>query len=305
METVEIKGTTKRKHLFGSESEWLSFRKNYIGASDASIITGDSKWKTTDGRIKTARLLWEEKLGLTDLDTNTAATRFGRSMENPAREAYQQLIGELVAPVCITNEKYPHLLASLDGLNVTEDRAVEIKNCNEEDHRLASNGEIPAKYYPQVQVQAMVAELPFVDYFSFHKGEGIIVKVERDEKYLEKMLKKLNAFWECVQTLTEPPLGKYDYVERGEDWLECAKKLYGVKETIRLHKKEEEALSKMLRKMSDERPSCFGGLRYACSESKGLVDYTSIPELSGVDLETYRKPPIKRWTLSVDKKTCD
>ena len=219
-----------QKIKFNSEKEWLAERKKYIGASDASIIMGVSKWKTNDGRIKTPRLLWEEKLGLTKLDCDNAATRYGKEMEEPAREVYQEMVGEVFEPICVKNEKYPYLMVSLDGLNKNGTKAVEIKNCNREDHELARSGKVPPKYIPQVQMQALGTEFSSVDYFSFHGDEGIIVEAKRDEDYLKLLEKKLAEFWKYVEELKEPPLTEYDYIEKDLEWEAYARELYQVKQ---------------------------------------------------------------------------
>ena len=277
--------------------EWLDFRKNHIGASDASIIMGASKWKTTDGRVKTPRLLWAEKLGLDHLDSDNSATRYGKEMEEPARLVYQEMVGDLFEPACVKNKYYPYLMASLDGLNLTQDHAVEIKNCSAEDHALAKEGKVPAKYYPQVQMQIMVTDLLFIDYFSFHKGEAVIVKVERDNKYIAKMELALSKFWKCVETFTEPALTEDDFVEKGDEWLEKAQILYDIKQKKKELALQEKKLEETLKELSDNRNACCGDYRYACGTTIGRVDYKAIPELSNVNLEHFRSPPSSRWTL--------
>ena len=243
---------------FDSEQELLDFRKGRLGASDASIILGVSRWRTTDGRIKTPLLLWQEKLGLDKMDCDNSATRYGKRMEEPARLVYQKMVGEEFPAKCIINKKYPHLMVSLDGLNITEDKAVEIKNCKEEDHILAKEGKVPTKYYPQVQMQAMVTELPYVDYFSFHKEEGVIVKAEVDEEYIKTMKKKLKEFWKYVEDLKEPPLSRDDFIERGDDWLEKAKELYEVQQIKRQATADEKVLKEELKSLSDNRNASSG-----------------------------------------------
>ena len=289
------------KLKFESEAAWLAERKNNIGASDASIILRVSKWKTNDNRIKTPRTLWQEKLGLDVMDCDNFATRYGKEMEEPARQAYQKMVGDLFDPVCVKNEKYPHLMVSLDGLNVTDDRAVEIKNCSEEDHLLARTGKVPAKYYPQVQMQAMVTELSYVDYFSFHKGEGIIVKVERDDKYCKMLEKELNKFWAYVEELKEPPLTEDDFIEKGNDWYGVAEKLFEIKEKKKELVLQEKDLEKELKGLSDNRNAASKEFRYVRSIGLGGIDYKAIPELLNRDLSEFRKSPITRWNLRKQK----
>lgn len=296
MKTIRMHKTNIEKYIFDSESEWLQFRKEHIGASDTSIIMGVSKWKTSDGRIKTPKLLWEEKLGLSELNTDTNATRYGKLMEDPARKVYEKMVGDLFEPTVVKNLDYPHLMASLDGLNITDDRWVEIKNANAEDHELARQGKIPPKYYPQVQQQALGSGLNEGDYFSFHKGEGLIVLIKKDEEYLEQLKMETAKFWEFVKNLKEPPLTEHDYILRDENWGKMAKKAYDLQEKRKLIEKEEKKEKDLLKELSMGRNSIKGNLMYTLTHSKGLVDYKAVPELSGIDLEKYRKPS-SRWNL--------
>lgn len=289
------------KIKFNSEEEWLAARKNHIGASDTSIIMGVSKWKTNDGRIKTPRLLWEEKLGLTKLNCDNASTRYGKEMEEPARLVYQEMVGDLFKPICVKNEKYPYLMASLDGLNVTDDKAVEIKNANREDHEMARQGKVPEKYIPQVQMQALVTEFASIDYFSFHKGEGIIVTAKRDEEYIKILEKKLAEFWECITTLKEPALTDDDFIERDDIWKATAERLYEIKCKKRDLCKEEKTLEAMLKEISEGKSSRSGGYTYERCTSLGRVDYRAIPQLLNVDLNPFRGPSISTWRLRREK----
>lgn len=305
MKTIEIKGTNLIELIFEDIQEWLAFRKEHIGASDAPILMGASKWKTTDGRIKTPKLLFDEKIGMGNLSSDNQATRYGKAMEEPARKVYESMVDDLFAPRNIKNTKYPHLMVSLDGFNFSNDKAVEIKNCSSEDHELARNGKVPEKYYPQVQMQAMVTELPTVDYFSFHKDEGIIITVPRDDEYIEKMGKKLLEFWDCVTNFKEPELTANDYLERDKEWYEVAKNLYDIKQEISEHRAVIKALevgekiaANALESLSMGQNSHCDGLRYTMYSRKGLVDYKAIPELSGVDIEKYRKESKDYWSLS-------
>ena len=289
------------KLIFEDDKEWLAFRKNRIGASDASIILGTSKWKTTDGRIKTPYLLWQEKLGLDQIDSDNAATRYGKAMEEPARQVYQNMVGDLFEATCVIHDDYPHLMVSLDGLNITNDKMVEIKNCKLEDHEKAMNGEVPEKYVAQVQMQMMVSNLPENDYFSFHKGDGIIVTAKRDEKYIKDLNKKLLEFWDCVSNLKEPALTENDYIEQNDEWLAVATQLFEAKQRKKVATEEEKALSDLLKSLSSNRNARSGAYRYTCSTQVGRVDYKSIPELLNRDLSEYTGLPTERWTLSKAK----
>jgi hypothetical protein len=189
-------------------------------------------------------------------------------------------------------------MASLDGLNDSKTKCVEIKNPNEKDHELAKSGKIPPHYYPQVQMQLVVTGFDEMDYFSFHKGEGVIVAVKRDEAYIKKMLYKLRKFWNYVENLESPPLTEDDYVKQDLQWQAYARELYLVKkEKRKLCYKEKELLQK-LKSICGHRNAYFGPYRLKRCVSLGRVDYNSIPELLNVNLDDFRGEPQESWRLS-------
>lgn len=278
--------------------EWLEMRKNYIGASDAPIIMGTCKFKLNDGRLKTPYLLWQEKLGLAKLESNNFATEFGKQNENIALRVYEDMVKDHFVPTVVYHKDIKYMMASLDGLNVTQDYAVEIKCANKDDHSLASEGKVPAHYYPQVQHQLAVLNINELDYFSFHKGEGVIVKVKKDESYLAELYEKEEKFWKCVEDLVEPALTNGDYVQRGRHWEECALKLWEIKQQKKAIEREEKELENQLKEFSEGLNSSSGSFRFGYHMRKGTVDYKNIPELKNVDLESYRKKPTQSWRLT-------
>jgi len=284
-------------HNIQGTPEWLESRRNYIGASEAPIIAGIRKFRTNDGRLKTKYLLWREKVGLETMDCDNHATRFGKDMEQTARDAYIALKGISVAPTIVNHPIHDFIRSSMDGVSEDGKTAVEIKCANKEDHNEAFLGKIPAHYYPQVQHQLACLGLDSMDYFSYHQGQGIIVEVIRDPCYIDQLMKDEIAFWECVTELTEPPLCADDYVDQDEDWADCAEKLWELKEAIKLLEEREKCLEEKLKTLSDGKNSMGGGFAYTNSARKGSIDYALVCKQVEVDLEKYRKPATLTWRL--------
>ena len=286
--------------LIQNTAEWLQVRKNHVGASDAPIIMGTSRFKTPDGRYKTPLLLWQEKLGLVSFD-ETEAMAYGKRMEEPARQAYEKMTGVLVTPEVIFHKDVAYSMASLDGLSMEKDMAVEIKNANAADHSVARQKRVPEHYLPQVQHQLdclrSIYGIDRMHYFSFHQGEGVVVDVRLDEDYIGQLREKEGAFWHCVEMFEEPELCDLDYREGDEEWQHTASKLWEIEERVREDSKLAKAMKDKLKMLSDGLNSRCGELMFTCSTRKGLVDYGRIPELSGVDLDKYRKSPVLAWSL--------
>ena len=178
--------------------EWLEIRKNCIGASDLAAILGVSPWMT-------AFDLWEIKMGLREV-TQTSAMKRGADMEEMARLSYIFLTGHHVEPTVLFHKELPYMMASLDGYNASLPVAVEIKCGNKGDHiNAGKKGKIPEKYYPQLQHQIEVAGLDSIDYFSYYPDmDSVLVKVERNQGYIDNLLAREAEFYDCMLNFTPP-----------------------------------------------------------------------------------------------------
>ena len=171
--------------------EWLDFRKNKIGASDAPVIMGVSPWKKP-------LTLWEEKMGLKKEKVNSYFMQRGLHLEASARLYFNAMMGLNTQPDMSINFNYPWMIASLDGYDPNKNVAVEIKCPGKEDHKLALQGKIPEKYYPQLQHQMAVMELNSIYYLSFDGKSGPIIHVNRNQYYIDQMIKKEEKFYQCL-----------------------------------------------------------------------------------------------------------
>jgi putative phage-type endonuclease len=272
--------------------EWLDLRKNHIGASDAPIIMGVSPWRTP-------YQLWQEKLGLGESQTETQAMRYGKQMEEPARQAYEKYTGNLVCPEVIFHPTKKFMMASLDGLSFDRSIAVEIKNSNSEDHRIAKDGKIPEKYYPQVQHQLACLGINMLHYFSYRDGDGVVVEVERDHTYIESLYKEEESFWNKVLNLDAPDLGERDFVKiEDENFARLAAEWGNLTKQLALLEKKEKEYRAALIARANGQNARGNGITLTKIVRKGAVDYKKVPELIGVDLEVYRKEPVESWRIS-------
>jgi putative phage-type endonuclease len=180
----------------GSE-EWLEMRKKKIGASDAPIIMGVSPWKTP-------KALWEEKLSIRNSDIPSIAMLRGVEMEDEARLVFEEMTGIYVFKRVMQHPVYDWMIASLDGIDIEEKNIVEIKCPGKKDHAVALEGRVPDKYYPQLQHQLYVCNLPKIYYFSYNGTGGVVVEVMRNEEYQERLIKEELKFWDCILNFIPP-----------------------------------------------------------------------------------------------------
>lgn len=269
--------------------EWHALRKTKITATDATVIMGANHWKT---RIQ----LYHEKLSDDAPTPPNERMQRGLDLEPIARSLFTIQTGISVEPAILVKD---WAMASLDGMSADGMHIVEIKCPGDKDHNIALSGKVPAHYYPQLQHQMYVADLNETYYFSFDGVDGIVVKVTRDEEYIAKMIQEERAFYEYLMNKTPPPVSENEYVERDDkEWEQFALRWKSVTESIKSLEKEEEELRSRLVSLSGPYNTKGAGVSLCQIQRKGNVDYTKIPELRSVDLETYRKSPITSWRVT-------
>src|SRR5215472_18741668 len=111
-------------YIQGSEA-WHKLRKSKITATDAPVIMGVNPWTTPYQR-------WQEKTCESISDRKTEAMQRGIDLEPIARDLFSLKTGIELIPkddpknVIISN-KNEWMMASLDGIDVTNSHIVEIK----------------------------------------------------------------------------------------------------------------------------------------------------------------------------------
>lgn len=279
-------------HLIQGSPEWIQMRKNYIGGSDAPVIMDVSPYKTI-------HQLWEEKLGVTEGTVENPGTKYGREMEEPARQAYEKFTGNIMAPAVVFHPEKEFMMASLDGLSFDKKMAVEIKNCCEEDHDLAKKGTVPEKYFPQVQHQLAVLGIEGMHYFSFRRGDFALIEVAADPQYIDQLYSEEKKFWSMVQNFKEPSLSDRDYVQfDSEEWSKLASDWRLLKKEMEALSEREDAIRAEFLRLANDRNALGSGVKVTKICRRGAIDYSKVEELKGVDLEKYRKDKIVSWRIS-------
>src|SRR5262249_277338 len=128
--------------------QWLKWRQEGIGGSDAAGIMGDSPWSSAGKVI-------QQKITGRGPEETARMTR-GKILEPQAREKYQLLSGIGVRPVCVVHDEYEWLRASLDGLSEDGETVLEIKCPGPKAHYQALKGVVPHYNRAQVQQQLLI-----------------------------------------------------------------------------------------------------------------------------------------------------
>lgn len=173
--------------------EWFAVRCGVPTASefDKIITTSGAPSKQ---RQKYMYQLVGQKLGAEPEEkyTNSAMQR-GVELESSAREMYSRDVAPVVeCGFCLADESYG---CSPDGL-VGEDGLIEIKCPILSTHvDYLIKQELPIEYFQQVQGQLLVTGRKYNDFISYYPGlKPLVVRVHRDEMFIELLRKELNFF---------------------------------------------------------------------------------------------------------------
>lgn len=268
---------------------WHEFRKGKIGSSHAASLMGVG--------FSSPLQVFEEILFETKKPT-TAAMRRGKELEPIARAWVNAKLGFSFEPAVVQSNDYPNLIASLDGfcLDKMKPSILEIKCPGEQDHLTALSGEVPERYFPQLQHQMMILGVDNMLYLSFDGKDGILVEVQRDPAFCKKLLKEELAFLDRLANFDPPEPTDRDWtVIREPKALEKAARIYQIKRLMRELEEEELVLQKGLEAFLDAKRCQVGNLKAVYKTRLGNVDYKKIEVLKEMDLTPYRKPNISYW----------
>ena len=175
--------------------EWLALRGNMLTASDAATAIGVNKYETPDGLLL-------KKCGRGVPFFGNSATKHGELYENDARILYEQRHGEVVHELGLCPHPVEKWLGgSPDG--VTESgKLVEIK-CPPQRAILP---EVPAHYFPQLQLCMQILDLEEADFIEYKPAETNwpkpeefqVINVKRDPEWWKTNLPIMRAFWDKV-----------------------------------------------------------------------------------------------------------
>ena len=272
-----------------------------VMASEIPIILGVSPWATP---IE----LWKRKLGFIEEQKENWAMRKGTALEPIARDLANIKLDCQFEPVVVVHDELKWLGASLDGIDKRKKCILEIKCPGIKDHKLAESGEIPEKYYPQIQTQLFCSNMKTCYYVSYFDGAIVTVKIARNDAYIaETILPAAAAFYDCLINMIEPSYTDKDFVQIVDDKFEYyAEKWKQANETIKDYKKIEDECKKQLVELTDD-SNCEGyGLRLQRVSKEGSVDYKKLyedilnefPEVSKFHVEQYKRKEIGYWLVS-------
>jgi putative phage-type endonuclease len=184
--------------------EWLALRAGKVTASKVSDVM--SAITTAGYRNYLADLVVERLTGNKTESFTNAAMQWGVDQEPLARAEYEVKTGNFVDQIAFV--EHPTIVnfgCSPDGL-VGDDGLIEIKCPNTATHiDYVMQDKVPTKYIPQIQCQLAVTGRKWCDFVSFDPRlpdglQILIVRLERDDEYIEKLEARVIKFLDEVNS---------------------------------------------------------------------------------------------------------
>ena len=187
--------------------EWFAQRKDKLTSSDAATVLGINPY------AKEEELLFK-KCGIEKPFIGNVATLHGQKYEDEAIELYCSVTNRTnydFGLLCYSdvytenkNKNHIFLAGSPDGiatnnLDLDEDPVLLEVKCPY--RRPIKMGYIPSYYVPQVQLNLYICDLKIADFIEYNpKNQELnIVRIVRDDKWLEENIPFLKKFWDKVE----------------------------------------------------------------------------------------------------------
>lgn len=274
-----------------SSPEWLNWRKSLLTATDAAALMGVSPYVTP-------YKCWQRKLGLATEQKKTEAMDRGIRDEPIARKAFIDEYKINMTPCCIESDQYNFIGASLDGISDCGKYLLEIKSqvpCSPPDHHIMQM---------QHQLLATDSTAEMCYYVSYFDGEIDVHEVYPDPQWVKNYLIRAQEFWKAIVFFEPPALSPRDYKDMNgsPNFITYAHRYLNINAEIKSLEDKKEVLRKEIITLCEDQSGAGGGIKVLKKNVKGRVDYESIPEISSINLEKYRKPSSTTWAIMIDQK---
>ena len=184
--------------------EWLQEKLGKPSASNASkIITnaGKSSKQRTDYLYT---LVAEKITGQREESYKNSIMQMGNDREDESRKLFEMIHGVEVQQVGVVykNEE-KKFLCSPDGI-INSEYGLELKNIlGKTQIKYLLKNEVPSEYFSQIQFSLYVTGFDHWMFMSYSPGlRPLIIKMERDEKFIQALEIELKLFTEELETIT-------------------------------------------------------------------------------------------------------
>ena len=183
--------------------EWLRYRKQGIGGSDAGAICGFNPYRT-------AMQVYYDKTSDEVEDIDNEAMRQGRELEDYVAKRFSEETGKKVrrANAMFYDEKHPFMLADVDRMIVGENAGLECKTVSPFMAEHWKDDKVPLSYQMQCYHYMSVcnADRWYVAALIYGR-EFKVYTLERDEEIIANLIHLEENFWDnhvLERVLPEP-----------------------------------------------------------------------------------------------------
>ena len=173
------------------KENWLRYRKNGIGGSDAGAVCGLNPYRT-------AIQVYYDKTSEEIEETDNEAMRQGRELEEYVARRFCEASGKKVrrANAMFYDEKNPFMLADVDRMIVGENAGLECKTASPYMAEQWKDGSIPISYQIQCYHYMAVcrADAWYIAVLIYGR-EFKYYRIERDDEVLENLIRIEKEFW--------------------------------------------------------------------------------------------------------------
>lgn len=284
--------------------EWFEARKCKVTASVVGAILGCSPFQKKEDIM---RQMIREYYGAESEFKENPAMQWGTLNEEHALFDYEIFTGNNVkAEGFVTYGDW--LGASPDGL-IGEDGLVEIKcpyHKRDDANPIFKTIHSLPHYYAQVQIQMLVLDRKWCDFYQWSQYGYRLERVELDTDWLDENLPELKKFHQEYLTIRDDKNLSAPYLEDKVKTVESdlAKTLvdqyHAANSELSAAKKELETVKKEILKLCGDRDSDVCGLKVKKVSKKGNIKYKDaiLQYCPDADLEPYRGKPSEYWKFS-------
>ena len=184
--------------------EWLQEKLGKPSASNASkIITnaGKSSKQRTDYLYSlTAEII----TGQREETYKNANMDMGNDREDESRKLFEMIHGVEVQQVGVVyKDEEKKFLCSPDGI-INSEYGLELKNVlGKTQIKYLLKNEVPSEYFSQIQFSLYVTGFKYWMFMTYSPGlRPLIIKMERDEKFIQALEIELKSFTEELESIT-------------------------------------------------------------------------------------------------------
>lgn len=284
---------------------WHDERKHGIGGSEIAAIMGVSPWKT-------ARDVWEEKVGLSSGTETTPIMELGTYLEAFVAERYEQQTGRKVQQrhQQFIHPEHDFLRANIDREILKDPRGVgvlEIKAMGSYPFRQTKLYGLPDYYALQLQHYLMVTGRTWGSFALMNRDNADIIwfDVEPNAEIQKRIIAAAGKFWRHVIDGTPPDepareTVKLPEMENGEvvfidnaEWVQAVNDLREAKELADQAKQIEDAAKERVIAIMGNNSVCEGGgARIYYKEQSGRKSFDKkalSKDHPEIDLSNYEK----------------